>query len=113
MLYYYRQHRLKTRLKNTYPQLVFHKSGKLNIIVFSEDLSMGDIAEESMTIQSNTESDSEEDDMEIPTPGSQNKQEANDEEAQLRTLFHAAMMSNVKLKIVQSFTKIGLLNNLN
>ena len=100
----YRRFRLKKRLKLTYPQLVFHKPSKRNMseLVFCEDLSAGVIAGEhiSMCNSSDTETSSQEE-REIPSTSTMKS--GNNEEEDMRTLFHAAMILRGKIKECDNF----------
>ena len=85
----YRAFRLKQRLKNRFPQLVFHTPGHRNKseFVFCEDLSVGSVIEES-TITTNEidDSDSELEDESCTPLKYQNLKDDS------RTLFHAALI---------------------
>ena len=85
----YRAFRLKQRLKNQFPQLVFHTPSHRNKseFVFCEDLSVGSVIEES-TITTNEidDSDSELEDESCTPLKYQNLKDDS------RTLFHAALI---------------------
>ena len=99
----YRPHRLKARLRETYPGLLFHSPGRKNTseLVFSEHLTTGDIAEVTMDKYGDsqeTQDSQEKTTTEIPTTS----RKMEDEE-QIRTLFHAAMMLQGKIKDCSDF----------
>jgi hypothetical protein len=100
----YRAHRLKARLKQTYPELTFHMPGKKNTseLVFSEDLTKGDIAEVNMDMYDDSSQDSQESQEEITTDIPTTSRKSTDEE-QLRTLFHAAIMLQSQIKDCTNF----------
>ena len=95
--------------KLTYPQLVLHKPSKRNMseLVFCEDLSAGVIAAGhiSMRDSSDTETSSQEE-REIPGTSTQ-KKTGNNEQEEMRTLFHAAMILRGKIEECDNFTKSG------
>ncbi|CAB4021543.1 ATP-dependent DNA helicase, partial [Paramuricea clavata] len=80
------------------PIVSFHEPGKRNMseLVFSEDLSKGVIAAEniSMCDSSDTESGSQEE-IKTETPSTSTQKSGSNEEEEMRTLFHAAMILHV------------------
>ena len=102
----YRPHRLKARLRETYPGLLFHSPGRKNTseLVFSEHLTTGDIAEITMDkyCDSQESQDSQDSQEETTTEIPTTSRKMEDEE-QIRTLFHAAMMLQGKIKDCTDF----------
>ncbi len=105
----YRAFRLKNRLKLTYPQLVLAyipAASKRNMseLVFSEDLSKGLIAAENISMHdsSSTESGSQEE-IETETPSTSTQKSGSNEEEEMRTLLHAAMILHGKIKDCHTF----------
>ena len=57
----YTAERLKKRIQDRYPQLVFHRSKKMNrgILVYADNITVGDVADEMLAIGNEPESESE------------------------------------------------------
>ena len=99
----YRPHRLKARLRETYPGLLFHSTGLKNTseLVFSEHLTTDDIAE--VTMDKYGDSQESQDSQEETTTEIPTTSRKMEDEEQIRTLFHAAMMLQGKIKDCTDF----------
>lgn len=108
----YKVHRLKMRLKKTYPQLVFHMPSRrvLGEIVFSENVNLRDIAEERICEDNDSsDTDTELIDREINlqstsnAPNSDEKVPNSDDQFNIRSLYHTAMFLHEKIKECKPF----------
>ena len=97
----YKVHRLKIRLKKTYPQLVFYMPSRrvLGEIVFSENVSVGNVVEESIC-EDDYSSDNDTDliDQEANLQSTSSVPNSDRDQFNIRILYQTAMFLHEKIK---------------
>ena len=89
----YTAERLKKRIQDRYPQLVFHASKKMNkgTLVYADNISVGDVADEMPTITNDSELESDSEDE-------NNQRNIDDKKVSPKDMYFTALEINKLLK---------------